>query len=296
MKKNFIPFVVSLTSLFAMTAHADLSQDLVQKYRWGDYNFDGNKVSNGKSGQMVNFDNSKKTVSANGATGTYNMTWGSEDADDSKILTVTEARVTPVGNDISKVYARSSTFTSDRLRSSTFCFGSSKKASSLGAKVTDNDMKCVTATKQSCKRLMDAYSKEAGKEGTTVKNMKDVAVGAQYCNATLDSYKKMAVAFANQSDQIERIHSNVVDADTKRVKSLVDKTTGSGTWDPTNVSGATKTSALEKMADSYATSMNGIEVLSTALQVCASANPDFADTKTSSGGGMTSGAATNGRQ
>jgi hypothetical protein len=228
------------------------------------------------------------------------MSWGTEDINDSQVLTITEATVTPVGNDLSKVYARSSTFSADRLRSSTFCFGSSLKGKVMSgaATVTDNNMKCVTATKQSCKRLMESYHKEAGKPQTTVKSMQDVATATRYCSATIDSFKNMAMAFGNQSPQIERIHGDVVKSDTARVKSFIDKATKSGAWDPTNVGAATTSSELDKMAEGYASSMNGLEVLSTALQVCAAANGDFQEPvaasslSSPSGGGKNSGGGT----
>lgn len=305
MKKNLVPVFVSFVSLVSFSAHADVSPELLKKYYWGEYSFDGNKVAN-SSKSAVNFDNKAKTVTAKGPSGDYTMSWGNEEINDSKVLTLTETRVTPVGNDISRVYARSSTFSADKLRSSTFCFGSSLKGKVLAgqATVTDNDMKCVTATKKSCKRLMDSYNKEAGKPQTTVKSMQDVATATRYCSATIDSFKNMAIAFGNQSPQIERIHSDVAKSDTARVKSAVDKATASGTWDPTNVAAATTSDELGKMAAGYASSMNGLEVLSTALQVCAAANGDFQDQATSSssssgggsaGGGGTSKAAT-GRQ
>lgn len=306
MKKTFVPVFVSFISLVSFFAHAEVSPELLKKYYWGEYSFDGNKVAN-SSKSAVNFDNKAKTVtqkSKNG--GDYAMTWGTENINDSQVLTVTEASVTPMGNDVSKVYARSSTFSADRLRSSTFCFGSSLKGKVMSgaATVTDNNMKCVTATKQSCKRLMESYGKEAAKPQTTVKSMQDVAAATRYCSATIDSFKNMAMAFGNQSPQIERIHNDVIKSDTARLKGFIDKTTKSGTWDPTNVGAATTSSELDKMAEGYASSMNGLEVLSTALQVCAAANGDFQDTATASssssgggsaGGGGTSKAAT-GRQ
>lgn len=307
MKKNLIPVFVSFASLMAFSAHAEVSADLLKKYHWGDYSFDGNKVSNAVKGQMVNFDNKAKSVSAKGASGEYNMSWTTEDINDSQVLTLTESTVTPVGNDLSKVYARTSTFSKEKLRSSTFCFGSSLKGKVLAgqATVTENNMKCVTATRQSCKRLMESYAKEAGKPQTTVKSMQDVATATRYCSATIDSFKKMASAFGNQSAQIERIHGDIVKSDTARVKGFIDKATKSGNWDPTNVGASTTSSELDKMAEGYASSMNGMEVLSTALQVCASANGDFQEVATtssssSSGGGSTgsgsSSGATSGRQ
>lgn len=301
MKKNLIPVFVSLVSLVSSSVHAEVAPELLKKYHWGEYSFDGNKVSNnGKS--AVNFDNKSKSVTQKSQSGEYAMTWDNEDINDSKVLTVTETTVTPVAKDLSKVYARTSTFSKDKLRSSTFCFGSSLKGAVLKgqATVTDNDMKCVTATRQSCKRLMESYRKEAGKEQTTVKSMQDVATATRYCSATIDSFKKIAVAFGNQSPQIERIHGEVAKSDTARVKGFVDKATKSGTWDPTNVVAATTSSELDKMAEGYASSMNGMEVLSTALQVCAAANDDFQTVATTSSGATAgSGAtseATSGRQ
>lgn len=297
MKKNLIPIFVSLASLMTFSAQAEVSAELLKKYHWGEYSFDGNKVANnGKS--AVNFDNKSKSVTQKSATGDYAMSWSTEDINDSQVLTLTESTVSPVGNDLSRVYARSSTFAKDKLRSSTFCFGTSMKGAVLkgNATVTQNDLKCVTATRQSCKRLMEAYGKESSKPQTTVKNMEDMATATRYCSATIDSFKKMAMAFGNQSPQIERIHADVAKSDTARVKGFIDKATKSGTWDPTNVAAATTSDELGKMAEGYASSMNGLEVLSTAVQVCNAAKGDFPDVATTSssaggtGTGGTSGA------
>ncbi len=277
--KSLVPVFISIVSFISLSAHADISPELLKKYYWGDYIFDGKKVTN-TARSAVNFDNEKKTVDQKSKNGDakYAMSWGTENINYSQVFTVTEARVTPLEEGVTRVYARSSTFSADRLRSSTFCFGSSLKAKVMSGAtmVKVNNMKCVTATQKSCKRLMESYATEAAKSNTTMKSMQDVAAATRYCSATIGSFKNMAMAFGSEQS------GDVINSDTARLKGFIDTTMKSGTWDPTNVGAATTSSELAKMADGYASSMNGLEVLSTALQVCAASNGDFQEPATAS--------------
>lgn len=272
MNKNLIPALLSLTSLFAIPARAELTPDFLKNYHWGDYSFDGSRVANAKKGEVGSFDNNKKTFDSAGATGSYHMTWGTEDIDNSQVLTVTESRVAPVSKDVSRVYARSSTFSGDKLRSSTYCFGTSVKDGN-----TKNELKCATATKLGCQRLLAAYAQEAKKSGTTVASLKDAAVATQYCAATLESYKTMAKALTSgaQSSSMTKNRDDVGKSDASRVKSLLDKTVNSGLWNTNNVSAVSNSQEAEKMVTDFAASLDGMQVLSAALQVCENAKGDF---------------------
>lgn len=270
MSKYSFSTLFILSGLFSISAQAELGE-LAQKYTWGEYYFDGAKAKNDR-GSALNIDNKKKLVegSLKGG-GTYRMNWATEEIENSKVLTVTEVRVTPMGKDKSDVYSRTSTFSGDYLRSTTTCFGDSK-AGSLGS--TQNEMKCITATKRACKRLMDAYN---SKTGMGAMSMQDTAKAAQHCSSVLKGYEAMAAAFGNQSVQMEGRHNDVIDGDMDRVKSLVDQTTGSKAWDPTNIGSKTKSSELDAMAKDYAASIQGMRALTTAIQICNESLGDFAD-------------------
>jgi hypothetical protein len=286
MKKNLIPVLVSLGSLFTsllpIQAMAELSPELVNKYHRGDFYFDGANVKN-PFGSKVNFDKKNKLVESKGSkNSTYRMTWGNEEIDNSSVLTVTEAELTSLG-EITKVDSRTSTFSADKLRSSTICYGNAQKKS-LGLSKTA--MKCVTATKRSCARMMEIYGKESQKNGL-LKDSEQTAKAAQECSSVLKSYEAMAKAFGNQSFQVEGRHNDVIDGDTARVKAFVDQSTGSKFWDPTNIGTMTKSSDLDEMARGYASSIEGMQALTKALEICADASADFKEEGNSSSGTST---------
>lgn len=286
MKKNLISVLLSLgslfTSLLSIQAMAEISPELVNKYHRGDFYFDGVNIKN-PFGSKVSFDKKNKLVESKGSkNSTYRMTWGNEEIDNSSVLTVTEAQLTSLGDlrETTKVDSRTSTFSADKLRSSTICYGNAQKKS-LGLSKTA--MKCVTATKRSCARMMEIYGKESQKNGL-LKDPEQTAKAAQECSSVLKSYEAMAKAFGNQSFQVEGRHNDVIDGDTARVKAFVDQSTGSKFWDPTNIGTMTKSSDLDEMARGYASSIEGMQALTKALEICGDASADFKEEGSSSSG------------
>lgn len=289
MKRSLVPVVFSLTALSVLSANAQSNGDLVNKYHWGNFYFDGSKVKNTNS-SAVNFDNAKKTVESKNAQGTYKMTWDNEDIENSQVLSVTEVRVTPISADFSDVQARTSTFSGDKLRSSTLCMGNSQKGT-----LTKNAMKCVTATKRSCKRLLESYAQQS-KKTPALKNIAATAKAAEECNSVLDGYEAMAKAFGNQSAQVEKRHNDVINGDTTRLKKFVDKSTGSQAWDPTNIGSMTKSSELNEMATTFASSADGMRVLTSALQMCLESSADMQEDGAGTSASSSSSSSKSGRQ
>ncbi|MGZ3748421.1 MAG: hypothetical protein ACXVCD_13880, partial [Pseudobdellovibrionaceae bacterium] len=112
---------------------------------------------------------------------------------------------------------------------------------------------------------------------------------AQACSGVLRNYEAMAKAFGNHPAQDESNHKEVIRSDTARVKSFVDETTGSRSWEPTNIGSASTSEELDKMAKSFADSIEGMQAITMAIQVCADATPDFQDVAApSTGTGTTS--------
>lgn len=289
MKRSLVPVVFSLTALSVLSANAQSNGDLVNKYHWGSFYFDGFKVKNTTS-SAVNFDNTKRSVESKNAQGTYKMTWDHEDIENAKVLSVTEIRVTPLNSEISDVAARTSTFSGDKLRSSTLCYGNSQKGT-----LTKNAMKCVTATKRSCKRLLEAYAQQA-KKAPAFKNVAATAKAAEECSSVLDGYATLAKAFGNQSAQVEKRHNDVINGDTSRIKSFVDRSTGSQAWDPTNIGSMTKSQELSEMATTFASSADGMRVLTSALEICMNANADMQDDGGGASAASSGSSSKNGRQ
>lgn len=282
MLKNIFPILsflgISFVNFYATPALAEVDKN---KYHSKTYKWDGAKVSN-VHGADVSFDNEKRLVEGKSSKdNSYRMTWGKEEIDGSSVLTVTEASQTSIGPKDKIVSARTSTFSPTKLRSSTMCYGGVRKVS---LSVTKTEMKCVTATKRSCQRLMEAYSQESGKNELLKGSQQQVAKVAQDCSGVLTSYKKMAQAFGNQTLQVEGRHNEVIESDTARVKAFVDQSTGSKFWEPTNIGSATTSAELDKMAASYASSIEGMQALTAALQVCADANADLQDDVAASAG------------
>lgn len=287
MSKRFLPSIFFITALFVPSVHADVSS-LAQKYTWGEYSFDGITAKNDR-GAAVNINNKLKTVDGNlqipltdGSKGVaaYNMNWTSETtADKTDILTITESRLTPTAKDKTEVYARTTTIAGDYLRSSTMCYGDSTVGK---LRVRTNDLKCLTATKNSCKRLMEEYNKATGMNALS---MTDAVKASQYCASVLRGYENMAKAFGRQSPQVASRQEEVIDSDNSRVKSMVDQVTNSKGWEPTNIAAKTESKELDKMAAGYATSINGMKVLMMAIQTCQDSLSDFKpDTASSSSG------------
>jgi len=270
MIKSF--FFVSVASLVSVSAHAEFDLAMLHKYYTGNFTFNGKKAAVNPNVPGYNIDNKKRTVATAPSTeGSYTMAWNTEDVDFSPVLSVTEARVFPLGKDVSDINARTSTFSGDKLKSSTVCSGRASRKTVIGRPVIDTDMKCVTATKESCGRLLKAYEAEAARPGSTLaKKAEDLKKQEESCTSTLGSFKRMALAFGNQSQAI-------VDSDTKRIKDYVDKTTGSGIFDPTNLGKATTEGSMDKMADTYTNSVDGIQTLTYVLRTCELAQGDFED-------------------
>ncbi|MGZ3747755.1 MAG: hypothetical protein ACXWRE_10305, partial [Pseudobdellovibrionaceae bacterium] len=277
MKINLIPSLVFLgstfPSLFAAGAMSEYNAEMVNKYHLGAFYIDGVKVSNPNEVTLLHIDNKKKLIERKlDENNLYRMTWGEETLKGSPVLTMTEVSTTPLGKNSTVVYSRTSTFSATKLRSSTICHGNTQ--TQLGMMKTS--MKCVTATKSSCKRLMEAYVQETGKNDPP-KVGTQASLSPELATSVLKNYENMVRAVGNQPDPSEPRHEEVVKEDTARVKASVDQATGSKIWDPTNIGSVTKSSDIDEMAKGYVSSIEGMQTLTSALQLCADASADFAE-------------------
>ncbi|KYG70352.1 hypothetical protein AZI85_14570 [Bdellovibrio bacteriovorus] len=248
---------------------------MLEKYYRGDFNFDGSKIRGNSSN--TSFNNSEKWVKSKEGDNQYSMKWDTENVEGSEVLTVSETLVTnSKEKGKSSLYARTSSFYKDKLRASTICYGYSAEGS--WANPSKNELKCVTATRRACDRLMDSYFKEAGKNNmisTKAGGLKETQKKAEECSSFLDSYAKMAVAFGNQSSQLEKRQKEVIDQDADRLKAQIKEATGNKLWNITDLNSANSASALDKTAQNFSSSMEGIRALNAALETCASALADF---------------------
>ncbi|WP_374076218.1 hypothetical protein [Bdellovibrio bacteriovorus] len=261
MKFLVIPALV----LVASSSYAfEANPALLQKYYKGSFTFDGTKIANNDSG--TSFNNKERWAKSKNSNSQYDMNWGSEKIEDSEVLTVNESLLNSKGSAGSSVYARTSSFYKNKLRASTVCYGNASGGSGLSP--ASNDLKCVTATKRSCDRLMKAYNAEGGKNKMSSKT-------AESCMNFLGSYATMAKAFGNQSSQVEKRHNDVIEQDLDRLKDHIKASTGNKTWSFTSLSTATSSEQLAKTAEEFSGSMDGIRAINAAVQACSESINDF---------------------
>ncbi|KHD88346.1 MAG: hypothetical protein OM95_09380 [Bdellovibrio sp. ArHS] len=268
---------MTLLSIVCLSSAAQAFENpsMLKKYYWGDFSFDGSKIRANSAG--TNFNNTEKWVKSKEGNNQYSMKWGTEDIEGSEVLTISETLLTN-GKEKGKssVYARTSSFYKDKLRASTICYGHAADGS--WANPSKNELKCVTATRRACERLMDSYFKEADKNNmisTKAGGVKETQKKAEQCASFLDSYAKMALAFGNQSSQLEKRQKDVIDQDTDRLKAQIKEATGNKLWNITDLNSANSASELEKTAQNFSGSMEGMRALNAALEACVSASGDF---------------------
>ncbi|MEK2647145.1 hypothetical protein [Bdellovibrio sp. BCCA] len=257
--------VISALVLVASSSFAfEANPGLLQKYYKGSFTFDGTKIANNDSG--TSFNNKERWAKSKNSNGQYDMNWGSENIEGSDVLTLNETLQTNRGNSGSSVFARTSSFYKNKLRATTTCYGDASAGSGLSP--AKNNLKCVTATKRSCDRLMKAYNAEGGKNKMSSKT-------AESCMNFLGSYANMAKAFGNQSLQVEKRHNDVIEQDLSRLKDHIKNSTGNKTWSFTSLSSATTSEELDKTAQEFSNSMDGIKAINAAVQACAESINDF---------------------
>ncbi len=260
---------------------------LLQKYYKGNFTFDGNKVTGNQSG--VNFNNKERWVTSKTDTNQYHMQWGTEKAGNDEILTVSESMLTKDGSATGSVYTRTSSFYQDKLRASTVCYGNGP--SDKGFK--KSELKCVTATRRACERLLSSYKAESKENKNLAKNptgkaFKETLQEAEKCATYMGSFSNMAKAFGNQSSQVEKRQAEVVDQDIARLKNHLSKSVKSGSLALTSLSSLSTAEELADNAKNFSTSMEGIRALSAALQTCAESADDFRAESSGSSGGQPS--------
>ncbi len=261
-------------------AHAvEINPGMLKKYYSGSFLFDGQSISGNSSN--TSFNNKEKTATTKSAGEEYNFNWETQSYGNTPVFAISETRFTTDSKTKdASIYARTSSFSDGKLRSSTACFGGSN--SSLPG-IQSNSLKCVTATRRACDRLLTSYNAERSK-GTVGNSLNDTQKTAQKCSAFLEGYVKMAKAFGDQSSQFEKRQKEVVDQDIERLEKRIKEKSGGKLWNTTSLNSTNSLDELEKKAQEFAGSMDGMRAISSALQMCSDSRQDFAGDSGSSSG------------
>lgn len=256
---------LNITPVFA----ADINPGMLKKYYSGSFIFDGQAISGNESN--TSFNNKEKTATTKSPGEEYNFNWENQSYGNTSVFAISETRFSK--DDKTKdgtIYARTSSFSEGKLRSSTTCFG----GSSSGMGVQNNSLKCVTATRRACDRLMTSYNAEKSKG--TLGSLNETQKTAQKCTTFLEGYVKMAKAFGDQSSQFEKRQKEVVDQDIERLSKRIKEKSGGKLWNTTSLNSTNSLGELEEKAQNFANSMDGMRALSSALQMCSESKQDFA--------------------
>lgn len=275
--------VVSVLSATSTHAEGEKRKLLAEKYTFGELPFENGKFKNDVAGSYNVGSNEASTTKAfEAATGvSHRIKWGNETIENEQVLAITETKISDVkdskGNFIKKdLWARTTTISGDDLRSVTTCYGQPGKKMGL----TNNKMKCVTATRRACDRLLSVYNSADGRNG---QDLNATAKEANYCAGILTAYQNMAKAMAQESTQLAGRREDVMDGDMDRVKSLMKEATGGNTLELVSLKAKSSGEALDKMAKDYAASMDGMRALNTVLAYCIDGKDFFSKTSGSAG-------------
>lgn len=273
--KSLILLALGLSSSVSIAANGNSS--LYKRYYSGAFQFDGKRVVENSQGYAVNNSERWARLDKNGSN--YQMSWDSEKNDNDEMLVINESIVSKQSKtDEETLYGKTSSFVGNKLRSSTVCYGARGKT--LG--VQNSNMKCVTATRRACDRLMQAYHQESSKNRdlaqgatTSADKVKKTQELANKCMSFIDSYAVMGKAMANQSSQLKRQHDLVIDQDIDRLKGHMKA--DSSLMSFTSLKSAVSADELEKNVRSYSETLEGMRAMSEALQVCMESQNDFTD-------------------
>lgn len=290
--KSLIILVLGLTGSFSIAAHGNSS--LYKRYYSGAFQFDGKRVVENSQGYAVN--NNERWARLDKEGSNYQMSWGSEKNDNEDMVVINESIVSKQSkSDEESLYGKTSSFVGNKLRSSTVCYGARGKT--LG--MQNSNMKCVTATRRACDRLMQAYHQESAKNrdlaqgaSTSADKVKKTQELANKCMNFIDSYAVMGKAMANQSSQLKRQHDLVIDQDIDRLKGHMKADSSMVSF--TSLKSAVTADELEKNVRSYSETLEGMRAMSEALQVCMESQNDFTE-NVSATAGATSGGGKNAR-
>lgn len=263
-----------LIGLSAISAFGvEVTPSLLKKYYKGNFTFDGTRVSS--SDASTSIDNPKRSAGQTNGNTQYKMTWDRETIGNDSVLTMTESSVTDNSKkSAAMISARTTSFFNNGLRSTTNCYGS---------KSSSTDLRCVTASRQACDSLLNAYISESEKNGNGLSTkagtgFKDTAKKAAECTDLLGSYAKLAKAFANGENHGDSNTKEVINGDVARIKKhLAIKDVKVTSLEP-SPSG----DKLYDFAEAFTDSIPGLQALNSAITTCVESNNDFAKPTTKS--------------
>lgn len=279
--KSLNILALGLISSLSIAAHGNSS--LYKRYYSGAFQFDGKRVVENPQGYAVN--NNERWARLDKEGSNYQMSWASEKNENDELVVINESIISKQSQSAEEsLYGKTSSFLGNKLRSSTVCYGSRGKT--LG--MQNSSMKCVTATRRACDRLLQAYHQESSKnrdltQGATssVDRVKKTQELANKCMNFIDSYAVMGKAMANQSSQLKRQHDLVIDQDIDRLKNHMKADSSMMSF--TSLKSAVTADELERNVRSYSETIEGMRAMSEALQVCMESQNDFTENTTVSG-------------
>lgn len=253
-----LTFVISSISL------ADAS--LYKKYYYGSFDFDGNKASNARSG--ISYNNNEKWAKSEDSTLKYNMSWKTNDEG---VTTISDSAIIKGPNNSSTLAAQVSSFSQDKLRATTVCYNSDDA----------NEMKCVTATRRACDRILNEYAKT---NKLSDKNIKETVANGEKCLGLMDKYKSLAKEYANQSNQMESRQKEVISDDLASLRKHINDSVGNKIFNYKNLTTAVSEKELSKTVDNFTNSMDGLRAMNQLLDLCYQSRNDFANSGSASQG------------
>lgn len=237
----------------------------------------------------------------------YRMNWKNEDFENGLDLRLNQVSAIKKYNDTTKkteneITLTTNTFNGKYLRSSTICSGGVVNSDGVkDATGSDKEVYCATATKEVCKRVLDAYKRNdklrtPGVSGQESKKAADAKV--ESCLKTMDGYAEVLRAFSKTytgNAGVQANHQTIIDREKKEIDNVLkDVKSGSGWWKSNHINTMTGDD-FEKTANKLTSTMSGLKQVNDFVDVCNSHESDFAPDATVGGSSGVSATGTNRR-